>query len=213
MDGGWNLKVGALVAVIAGIVGLLGSILGLYVQAANIIGPIVEKQIKVDFAPVGTVVASLLPPVEFAKATGETEGDEYLKRTWIFADGQKVPGTAFAKLTGDKPVPELRGMFLRGIDVTDSRQPGDRQPYATALPVSKRFTGMTDKAGAHWHAGGMQLSKVGDKYNVGGSNYLAAGTANTEIAGEHTHTLEITDGGDVETRPVNVAVFYYIKIN
>lgn len=213
MSSGDYVKQGALVAVLSALVGLLSAVLTLYTQAASIVDPLVESRIRKDFAPVGTIVASQLPPVEFAKATGETEGDDFSKRTWILADGRKVTGTVFAKLTGDKAVPDLRGVFLRGLDPNGSRQAGDLEGYSTALPTANRFGGVTAKAGDHVHAGGMQLSKVGDRYNAGGQDYLVAVAANTLSGGEHTHVVDITGGGDPETRPVNVAVFYYIKIN
>ncbi|MBY3179324.1 hypothetical protein HFO27_32805 [Rhizobium leguminosarum] len=164
-----------------------------------------------DFAPIGTVIASVLPPVEFAKAGGEVEGAPLDKRTWILADGRSVIGTKYAKLTGDQPIPNFQGMFLRGIDVSTSRKPGSVEGHATALPVASRFVGQTSVAGDHVHSGGAGFGN--DRYEAGGDDYRAVGATQTGAAGSHHHVVEITGGGDSETRPKNVAVYYYIKIN
>lgn len=39
------------------------------------------------------------------------------------------------------------------------------------------------------------------------------GNSVSNSSGNHTHELVIDKGGDIETRPKNGAVFYYIKIN
>ena len=120
-------------------------------------------------------------------------------------------------MTGNKPVPDLQGMFLRGIDQNNIREPirepGKPEPFTTALPTTKSFTGITSITKSHKHTGGMQLDTSGEKYNAGGKNYAVPVAAATEPAGEHKHTVQINGGGDDETRPVNVAVYFYIKIN
>jgi hypothetical protein len=197
----------AVIAVASGIVGLLSALATLYSQ----VEPAVSAAIKRDFAPVGTVVASILDPVSFAEIIGEREGDLYTKRKWILADGREVVGTDYARATKGKPVPNLQGMFLRGIDLKNKREPGDVQHFSTALPT-KDFTGTTSANGNHAHSGSMAPGP-GDRYNAGGSNYLVPFPSNTGVAGDHTHQVTITGGGDAETRPENVAVYYYIKIN
>jgi hypothetical protein len=203
-------KVGfaAAVAAASGVVGLLSALATLYSQ----VEPAVSAAIKRDFAPVGTVVASVLDPISFAEIIGEREGDLYTKRKWILADGREVVGTDYARATKGKPVPNLQGMFLRGIDLKSKREPGDVQHFSTARPTTD-FTGTTSTNGNHVHPGVMGPKEAGDKYNAGGSNYFVPFPANTGMAGDHTHQVSITGGGDTETRPENVAVFYYIKIN
>jgi hypothetical protein len=43
----------------------------------------------------------------------------------------------------------------------------------------------------------------------GGPN--ANATTYSEYAGTHQHVVTINGGGDTETRPKNMAVYYYIK--
>jgi hypothetical protein len=80
--------------------------------------------------PVGTIISSYLQLVQFAQAIGESEGSSSDRRTWILADGREVIGTRFAILTQGKPVPDLRGMFLRGIMVDGPRRAAAAQVCA-----------------------------------------------------------------------------------
>jgi microcystin-dependent protein len=113
-------------------------------------------------------------------------------------------------------VPDFRGHFLRGfgthgVDTAAvSGAIGARQAHRTALP-SNGFTGITDETGAHRH--GIVVS-----YNAGAPEpygYEGGPNANattySEYAGTHQHVVTINGGGDTETRPKNMAVYYYIK--
>ncbi|MBB4215570.1 hypothetical protein FHT79_002739 [Rhizobium sp. BK212] len=206
-----QFRFGAVTAAISAIIAILSSVVALYSQVSIAIGGVVAAQIQRDFAPVGTVVSSVLPPPDFAKATGEQEGAALTVRKWILADGRSVNGTAFAILTNDKPVPNLKGMFLRGINPDTGRVPGSVEEYATALPMRSKFTGETNVVADHKHSGGVSFG--GDQYEAGGNDYRAVGTTETGFAGAHQHTVEINGGGDAETRPKNVAVYFYVKIN
>src|SRR6202041_1042362 len=64
--------------------------------------------------PLGTVIASLLTPVEFAKEVGDSETFDVKTSKWTLADGKSVSGTYWAKLRGNATVPNLCGVFLRG---------------------------------------------------------------------------------------------------
>ena len=187
-------KVGfaAIVGAVSALAGLFGALATLYTQ----VEPVVAAAIKRDFAPVGTIVASILEPKDFAIAVGEHEGDAYTKRKWILPDGREVIDTAYARSTGNKPVPNLQGMFLRGIDLKNKREPGDFQHFSTARPTND-FTATSQEV--------MIPSGVGDKYNAGGQNYF--------VPHQSPVSFKLTGGGDAETRPDNVSVYYYIKIN
>ena len=50
--------------------------------------------------PVGTIVASVLNPVEFAKSVGDPINFDLTKSKWTLADDKgKIPGTTYAELT------------------------------------------------------------------------------------------------------------------
>jgi hypothetical protein len=58
--------------------------------------------------PVGTVIASLLPPAQFGT---EIEG------TWVPVEGQPVPkDSRYYELTKRENLPDLRGVFLRALN-------------------------------------------------------------------------------------------------
>ena len=61
--------------------------------------------------PVGTIIASMLPPAEFLQEMGDM---------WVPADGRNAkPDRLYYKITGNSAVPDLRGLFLRGMNVFD----------------------------------------------------------------------------------------------
>ena len=144
-------------------------------------------------------------------------------------DGSKVPGTDFN-------LPDYRGVFLRGVDADrngvaadrdsdrDGRRPargtggnrgnavGSYQEYATALPTNP-FSAA--EAGGHRHH--LDVETTASRAARGRdeiSNTLAypfVGPRNVQSAvdGQHGHVVSI--GGDRETRPRNVSVYWIIK--
>ena len=116
-------------------------------------------------------------------------------------------------------VPDFRGHFLRGfgthgVDTAAvSAAIGARQAQSTARPTTA-FTGSTTSDGAHTHAviwsnnaGAPDTYPYESGPNTAGTYTIPAAGTN----GGHSHTLSISGGGDAETRPKNMAVYYYIK--
>jgi hypothetical protein len=170
--------------------------------------------------PTGTVVASMLEFEKFQRLAGNT---------WKPADGRKISAKSrYAKVTGNTTLPDLRGMFLRGLNQFDPRRGARRDKYkdpegsgrkagkpqndATSLPKNKKspFKGTAASAGDHSHVYFKALMAGG---RSGSEERASPEGSITGSAGAHTHEVLITSGGDSETRPVNIAVFYYIKIN
>jgi len=143
--------------------------------------------------------------------------------TWLECNGAAVSRATYAALfTAISTVygvgngsttfnlPDLRGEFIRGFDNgkgTDSgRSIGTTQADATA---KNGLSGSTNTTGAHTH-------NVGDSTNknnaTGGSLYPYAGngTQSSSSSGSHSHTVTIS--GDAETRPLNIAMMYCIKV-
>ena len=183
----------------------------------------IEKEfqnLKLNALPIGTIIASMLEFEKFQNIAGNA---------WKPADGRKVSAKSkYATLTGNTTLPDFRGMFLRGLNQFDPakgprtdkykdpdgsrRREGQLQEDATSLPKNKKnpFKGDAASAGDHSHVYFKAIREGGRS----GSNERAASEAGTTgSAGSHTHTVSITGGGDSETRPVNIAVFYYIKID
>jgi hypothetical protein len=169
--------------------------------------------------PIGTLLPSLVPPEAFLS------GDRVY--SWAPADGRQIsPDSGYAKLTGKPQTPDLRGMFIRGLNEfergvvrSDGRQDpdgnertaGQLQLFTTAIPRNK-FTGITSTAGRHTHS-----YDAARPFDAGAGSHDRAKpsgeTKTTAEAGDHSHTIEISGGGDKETRPSNIAVYYYIRIN
>ena len=170
--------------------------------------------------PPGTVIASVLEPKLFL-----SEGRE---EKWRLADASTIPpGSKYGTLVANASIasidrlPDLRGVFLRGLNIgrTDgkedpdgnNRKAGDYQGVATKRP-NRAFTGVTVESGEHSH--GFDGSR---HHNSGAGDHARAKPKGqrrtTSPAGKHRHNVEITGGGDKETRPANASVYLYIKIN
>jgi microcystin-dependent protein len=132
-------------------------------------------------------------------------------------------------LQGDFNLPDLRGVFLRGVDRgkgldSEERKPaseesrnydyiGSFQDFATARPKNAF---VTDKPGNHSHApdGGELVFSDGNETSA--DEDTTPGQTNvTERkklvpAGDHSH--KVIEGGDKETRPVNISVLYVIRV-
>lgn len=182
--------------------------------------------IGADLLPIGTVISF----------SGSSDS---LPNNWLLCDGaQKNPkdlprlyaaiGTTWG---GTKDVyfnlPDLRGVFLRGVDSGKNADPdaakrlarspggnsgdavGSFQDWATGIP-RKSFE--TDEQGLHKHnfpsfadSNHLWAKGRGDEGNF----VVVNAKRETEPAGPHKHS--IAGGGDSETRPPNVAVIYAIR--
>lgn len=144
--------------------------------------------------PLGTVIASTLPPVVMDSAG---------IKAWVLADGRDVAGSDYAKITNRSRVPDLRGVFLRGInsgrtdewvDPAGERAPGDLEK---------------DEFRSHNHRIG---TSGADTFSMapGGATQRLAQFINDAYSGGGPKQTDVAGGQ--ETRPVNAAVYFYIKI-
>ena len=128
--------------------------------------------------PLGTVIASYLSPEEMK---------EKYKDTWVLCDGREVsPSSKFRLFTGVKILPDLRGIFIRGLN--EGRDDGKQDPDGQDRVVGSYQSDAIKKLIIH--------------------NRSFAGA----VDGARAVKVE-TNKGAKETRPGNVALYYYIKIN
>lgn len=156
---------------------------------------------------------------------------------YLYCDGSAVSRTTYADLfgvigttygVGDGSntfnLPDYRGEFLRAQDDGAGNDPdagsrtggdavGSSQAYATAVPNSP-ITGSTSTDGDHNHSIIDNSSNNVNHISGGPSNSTRNAvnvTRTSGSAGDHTHTLSVSGGGDAESRPVNIYVRYGIK--
>ncbi len=160
--------------------------------------------------PVGTIISSLINYHQFVDIVGDEIGFNKETSKWAPADGRDVTGSLYYKYNnGEAHVPDLRGVFLRGLNTFDD---SEEKPVLEA---------QMDMDG---------LRKVGRIQNdsIKKHEHPIQGTANSAGGGEPVITLGLFHGGttirlgnnnkaepigELETRPKNAAVNYYIKIN
>jgi len=157
-----------------------------------------EKLVKNLLIPVGTIFSSLLAPELFAQSVGDSPEFNSSKNFWVLADGQlDIANSTYGQLVGATIAPDLRGVFLRGMN--QGRDDG----YAD--PESERQVGslQADAFSSHSH-------RTRIHYNENDGNNWAL-THGPEANGPHAAAS--TEVGGDETRPNNAAVYYYLKIN
>ncbi len=110
---------------------------------------------------------------------------------WVLADGRTAT-TEYFQVTGKSNIPDLRGMFLRGLNA--GRVDGLEDPEGIdRVPASYQ----ADLLKAHSHLESLAVGAMGVH---GGGSWGAPNVVQTGIT------------GGVETRPKNVAVYWYIKV-
>ncbi len=152
--------------------------------------------------PVGTIISSMLTYDQLCKQSGNEPAWHRLN-FWAPADGRNVQHSTYTAVTGNNFVPDLRGVFLRGknqIDATETTPvSADR-----ADPAGNRIAGSLQQDTLQKHSHDLMdqpiVNRPGNFSFNNGTSYRGGIAATKE-------------SGDDETRPKNVAVYSYIKIN
>ncbi len=162
----------------------------------DISGPTTESKFE---TPIGTIIASFLSFDRFREAAGE---NGVWKRTdkWAPCDGRDVTGSKFATYS-QNITPDLRGYFLRALNSFDDDPPAGVQDVTRDIN-RKVGNHQDDEFKRHGH----DVITMNGQTGIGPSRRPIEGNG-----GDNSHRTEET-GGD-ETRPINIAVYYYIKIN
>lgn len=175
---------------------------------------------------VGDVKYSILNPTQFAAVNGNC---------WVPMDGRTMVGSKLAEIIGGSSVPNAGGLFLRGQESQNGST--DNDPERTSASTiatlqdqqflshghthSLNASGNTSTNGNHTHGYERTSEYVDD--NDGGSDHGNPNSTEfskqTDAAGDHSHSFSVTVTGSVnnnggnETRPKNLNLWTYIRIN
>lgn len=154
-----------------------------------------------SFFAVGSVQQTFLSAVEFESIMGTD---------WVLADGRDVSGSLYETITGNSTAPDVRGLFLRTVGGNANATIGGSQ----GEDVNQgSISASSNSTGAHthnmWSFSGATLSGGGSNIPINQSSSNSSQA--TQSAGSHNHTITISAGS--ETRPVNITVNTFIKIN
>ena len=170
-----------------------------------------KRKVLSNKVPIGSIVASVLDYQAFLELNKlDTEITEIEKVTWVPCDGRNVYTSIYSSYKAH--VPDLRGVFLRGIN--DMGVNGFEPIKLHQANPENKAAGdfQADTFASHHHSTDNAREKNGSPHeshdsgpnNVpGGRSYWRSGTIRTETSST----------GNTETRPKNITVYYYIRIN
>jgi len=176
-------------------------ILGITILISTSFLPENESNIGV----LGDVKYSILPPDEFKELNG---------KSWRLINGDNISDTdLFILWINDDNInvrlPNLSNKFIRSMG-DKNRVVGSEQEFATALPDS--FALNIPESGDHSHEYSESyyhheapLKDGTTRDNLGRNRTVTTGN------GKHKHSV-IISGGAIETRPINIAFYTYIKV-
>lgn len=157
------------------------------------------KDLSKPGIPIGTIVASILTPQEFAKAAGDPLNLAVQNSKWTLADGRNVSGTDFVVVAGKEMVPNLCGMFLRGKS----------NGKAVGVEEIQLDDYRPDQVGPHAHA----VVTAGGPDPAHGMVYDGGRPSTKNKYGDAAFIENEGPGIGAETIPKNKTVNYFIRIN
>ena len=183
-----------------------------------------------DF-PVGTILSSYLNWEEFQNVTknnlsnpDKNWNSKYSK--WAPCDGRKIDSSSgLARATQNlTTIPDLRGVFMRGNNIFDSNETSNGIPQVAENqkdPSDNRLRGsiQQDDIKEHSHQiiqqsfGGVLATPNAVSGNYDGTDGDIDGSSRQSGYDKSSVPLIIANTGGKETRPKNVAINYYIRIN
>jgi microcystin-dependent protein len=191
-------------------------------QTQNETEYVMTIQNQTDKEDKATVNVTLIPPVLVGSIVAFAGPINNLSAGWLNCNGQEVSGTTYPQLlallgntygtpqtAGNVVLPNLNGVFLRGVDPTGSVDPDSTQRTS---PISGNSTVVGAIVGSrqgqqllnHTHNWNQNFSYITDSGNDIQVQLWAGG------GNQGTQPTTLNDGGGNETRPANVYVYYLI---
>ena len=171
---------------------------------------------------VGDVKYSILNPTQFAQVNGDC---------WIPMDGRSISGSKLSQITSSNNVPDIGGLFVRSQEYGQDRD-ADRTnstSIATFQDQSYQSHNHSGSVGSVTsnpsmatqitlnslpfgnYQGGQNSGTLEE--GAGTPNYLPVYAQLSVTLADHAHGLSINNNGSAETRPKNVNLWTYIRIN
>lgn len=166
----------------------------------------VNKQIENPTSPIGTIICSVLNYSSFLEANMLSNTADMSKAIWVPCDGRDIKNSRYGDFSGGK-VPDLRGVFLRGINDFNVSFPSVSRVNEFQKNPENKAAGefQEDSFEEHTHT-------LGDSGEADWEGSNPKNRQRVRNDGKGSGILTSSTGGD-ETRPKNVTVFYYIRIN
>jgi hypothetical protein len=162
--------------------------------------------------PIGTIISSTFKYETFLEVNRFNSTENMSKAIWVPCDGRDVRSSKYGEFSGS--VPDLRGLFLRNVndynvdfDGVGAVKAEQKNPENTSAGVFQ-----PDAFQGHKHFSQNTLVVSGDKDLPNQPDQRPNQKGATNSAGQY-------DAGygspriSTETRPKNMTVYYYIKIN
>jgi hypothetical protein len=155
--------------------------------------------------PVGSIVPSMLNENQFKAQVGDPSTFSSSSSKWTLADGRAISGSTYSTVTSQSTAPDLRGMFLRGLNA--GRSDGNQDPDGGSRTIGNY---QADQVKSHNHNNGNY-----DRLVISNGVNTASGGLDPTPAPEFNlwDSRNILPAGGAESRPRNIAVNYYIRIN
>jgi len=170
---------------------------------------------------IGDVKYSVLKPADFID---DNPG-------WVLMDGRAYEDSDYARITGKNRIPDAQNQFIRGMAKNyeklgiESRIAGDVQKFSTAMPDNFKI-----KTGSWKHNHDFKDAYYSETYKQNRGKVFTQdkdklyGSGDTDKNNSRFYENSETDyegseikvtvtGGAKETRPTNIALYTYIKIN
>jgi hypothetical protein len=173
-----------------------------------------KSQEVVCSGAVGDVKYSILNPTQFAAVNGSC---------WVAMDGRSIAGSKLATITGLSTVTNAGGLFLRGQEFsgqTANNDPERDSNSAIATIQDQSFlshghSGTTDTRGGDYLGTFLynSLYSYNGPFEEGKGNPDYGYNSTAAYAPTHAHNLNINANGGNETRPKNLNLWTYIRIN
>lgn len=197
-------------------------------------GSVSSEQIAaggIDVTRLAQAVAEALVPPGTIMAFGGPA--ETVPTGWVLCDGRTLTTASFVRLynvigtswgaprSGEFRVPDLRGLFLRGVDSSPMTGVSGRDPNSSDSDRSELHSGgnIGNRVGSwqpqaiesHHHEMESPAIEIGHSINGNGSTFRIDGDDGPPW-NDRSWPFRTKSGGGSETRPANVYVNYIIKL-